>query len=82
MQTFNEFSQHRPGEDNVTDIVESILSGTTAKVAAAVIVAKISQIGRNIQSPDGKATSSQLVLLAALVLLAINTVSEPQPGRR
>jgi hypothetical protein len=82
MDTFSQYFQNYPSEDNVTDLVESVLSGTVSKAAAVGIVFKMNQLGRNMKGPDGKLISNQLILLAALVLIAINSVSEPPSGKR
>jgi hypothetical protein len=82
MDTFNQYFQNYSTADDTTDIVESVLSGGAGKVAALAIISKMNQIGRNMKGPDGKAISSQLMLLAGLIVLALNTVSEPPSGRR
>jgi hypothetical protein len=80
MKTFNQYS--RPAEDTADILSESVLNGGAGKVAALAIISKMSQIGRNMKSPDGKAISSQLMLICGLIVLSLNTVSEPPSGRR
>ena len=70
------FSEHVSDADNTPEVLTEAISPSVTKAASLAILFKISQLGRTIKSPDSKAISSQLFLLASMIALAINTGSD------
>jgi hypothetical protein len=68
------FGEHASNSDHTPDLLNEAFSPGVTKAASLAILFKLSHLGRTIKSPECKALSDQLFLVASMIALAINTI--------